>query len=251
MTESEASAMLTPTPMSKFTKFPELPTELRLKIWGLASKTQRLLVLQYCIVDRKFFSFQKLPPILHTSKESRVVGLCYYHLSFGTDKHPPDTYFNSVNDIIYFGSEQYGDEIDFMIRHFDKQRGSLEPLDQIQNLALGEYLWQRDYKYSPFATWRGNWSIRKFARTFPHLKHLICVKGCTVPFDGEEASIEHPVTSGNYDAPTTLVKSRSGYELIRDPNIALGDVISAFRASKQESPERQYPEVAVMEIQLL
>ena len=42
-----------------------------------------------------------------------------------------------------------------MIQHFYKQSGSLEHRDQIQNLALAEYLWQRDYKYSPFASWRG------------------------------------------------------------------------------------------------
>jgi hypothetical protein len=156
MTETEGSTMPTPAALLKFTKFPELPTEMRLKIWAYAAKTQRLLELQYCIVDRKFFTFQKLPAILHTSQESRGVGLSYYHLSFGTDKHPPDTYFNSDNDIIYFGSEQYGDEIDFMIRHFYKQSSSLEPRDQIQYLALAEYLWQKDYDYSPFATWRGN-----------------------------------------------------------------------------------------------
>jgi hypothetical protein len=43
-----------------------------------------------------------------------------------------------------------------MIRHFYKQSSSLEPRDQIQYLALAEYLWQKDYDYSPFATWRGN-----------------------------------------------------------------------------------------------
>ena len=128
---------------------------MRLKIWGYVARTRRLLELQYCIVDRKFFTFQSLPSILHTSQESRGVGLCYYHLSFGTDKHPPDTYFNSADDIIYFGSEQYGDEIDYMIQYFHKQSNSFEPRDRIQNLALAEYLWQRDYKYSPFASWRG------------------------------------------------------------------------------------------------
>ncbi|KAN0117348.1 hypothetical protein V8E51_003325 [Hyaloscypha variabilis] len=243
MTETEGSTMPTPAALLKFTKFPELPTEMRLKIWAYAAKTQRLLELQYCIVDRKFFTFQKLPAILHTSQESRGVGLSYYHLSFGTDKHPPDTYFNSDNDIIYFGSEQYGDEIDFMIRHFYKQSSSLEPRDQIQYLALAEYLWQKDYDYSPFATWRGNWSIKKFSRTFPHLRQLICVQGRNVPFDGGEASNEHSMSSGS-----SLVISGSGYELLRNPNIALGDVISTFRAAKQESPPRQYPEVTVMRL---
>lgn len=246
MTELEPS-LIAPAPLSKFTKFPELPTELRLKIWGYAAMTQRLLELQYCIVDRKFFSFQRLPAILHTSQESRSVGLCYYHLSFGTDKHPPGTYFNSNDDIVYFGAEQYGDEIDYMIRYFDKQKSSLGPRDQIQNIALAEYLWRRDYNYSPFATWRGNWSIQKFTRTFPHLKQLNCVKGRMVPFNGEEEAAEHFEHCGNYAGPT-LVKSGTGYELLRNPNLALEAVISSFRAGKQEAPGRWYPEVTVMEL---
>jgi hypothetical protein len=144
-------AISTPAPLSEFTIFPGLPTELRLKIWGFAARTQRLLKLQYCIVDRKFFTFQNLPAILQTSRESRSVGLCYYHLSFGTDKNPPGTYFNTDNDVVCFGFEQYDDEIDYMIRYFEKQSSILEPRDQIQKLALAEYLWRRDFRYGPFA----------------------------------------------------------------------------------------------------
>jgi hypothetical protein len=243
MTEIQR-AVLSSAPLSRFTKFPELPAELRIKIWAYASRTPRLLELQYCIVDRKFFSFQNLPPILHTSRESRAVGLSYYHLSFGTDKHPPGTYFNPADDMVYFGSEQYDDEIDYMIRHFDKQSGSLDPQDRIQNLALAEYLWQRDYYYSPFATRRGVWSIQKFGRTFPHLKRLIFVKGRKVPFDSEE---EEPLVRwGNYAGPF-LVKSELDFDLITNPKLALAAVMSSFQASKQEYPEKLYPEVVIME----
>jgi hypothetical protein len=234
-------------PLSDFAKFPELPTELRLKIWSYTAMAPRLLELQYCIVDRKFFSFQRLPAILHTSRESRSVGLCFYHLSFGTDKHPPCTYFNATNDIIYFGAEQYGDEIDYMVRYFDKQSSSLEPRDRIQNLALAEYLWRRDYDYSPFATRRGNRSIQKFARKFPHLKKLICVKGRNVPFNGEDEAGEVCLSPGNY-AGSSLVRSEIDSELLRNPNLALEAVISWFQVGMQEDPKRLYPEVVVMEI---
>ena len=70
------------------------------------------------------------------------------------------------------------------------------------------------------------------------------MKGRKVPFDGEDDSSEHPVTYGR----GVTIQSESGLELLRDPNIALGDVISVFRTAKQEKPERQYPEVAVTEI---
>ena len=70
------------------------------------------------------------------------------------------------------------------------------------------------------------------------------MKGRKVPFDGEEDSSEHSVSLGR----GITIQSGSGLELLRDPNIALGDVISVFRTAKQENPERQYPEVAVMDI---
>src|SRR6187402_1059733 len=130
---------------TSFTRFPDLPTELRLKIWGFAWQAQRVVELQYCIVDRQFFSFQHLPAVLHTSRESREAGLQYYHLSFGTDRHPPGTYFNAANDIVYFGSRQYDDEIEYMLKYFRSHADSTDPQDQIQNLALAEYLWRYDY----------------------------------------------------------------------------------------------------------
>jgi hypothetical protein len=239
--------ILTPALLSHFTLFPELPTELRLKIWGHTARTQRLLKLQYCIVDRKFFTFQNLPAILQTTRESRAVGLCYYHLSFGTDKQPPSTYFNASDDIVCFGFEQYDDEIDYMIRYFEKQSGILEPRDQIQNLALAEYLWRRDFRYSPFAAWRGNWTIPKFGRTFPHLKQLICVKGQQASFDGEEESQEQIKRPGNYAGPL-LVKSESGLDLMGNSKLALEAVFLSVQNEKHKHPERLCPDVAVMEI---
>jgi 2EXR family len=243
---TEIQVALTSAPLSEFTKFPEFPTELRLKIWAYSARTPRLLTLQYCIVDRKFFSFQNLPAILHTSQESRAVGLHYYHLSFGTDKHSPGTYFNTNDDIIYFGSEQYDDEIDYMVRYFENTSTGVGPRDQIRNLALAEYLWRRDYHYSPFASRRGNWAIQKFSRTFPHLNQLIYVKGPKAPFDGGEESEEHVVSIGSYAGPS-LIKSGRDPDLARNPNLALDAVMSLFQAGKQESGTRRYPEVTVME----
>ncbi len=246
MSELEPT-VFTPAPLSNFTLFPELPTELRLKIWGHAARTQRLLKLQYCIVDRKFFTFQNLPAILRATQESRIVGLRYYHLSFGTDKQPPSTYFNANYDIVCFGFEQYDDEIDYMLRYFEKQRRILAPKDQIQNLALAEYLWRRDYRYSPFAAWMGNWTIPQFGRTFPHLKQLICVKGQEASFGGEEESQEHIGGTGNYAGPL-LVKSESGLDLMRNQKLTLEAVFLYVQNKKHKHPERLCPEVAVMEI---
>jgi hypothetical protein len=148
---------------------------------------------------------------------------------------------------VCFGFEQYDDEIDYMLRYFEKQSSILESKDQIQNLALAEYLWRRDYDYSPFAAWRGNWTIPKFSRTFPHLKQLICVQGQQASFDGEEESQEHIKSPGNYAGPL-LVKSDSGLDLMRNSKLALEAVFLFVQNENHKHPERLCPEVAVMEI---
>lgn len=164
----------------EFTKFPELPTELRLKIWDYASNVTRALELEYCMVDRKFFTFQHIPSVLHTSSESREVGLQHYHLSFGTDKNLPGTYFNAEKDIVYFGTRQYPDDIRFMTEYFAKTAANFEPRDQIQHLALAEDLWKVDCVsnpfYGPFPSVRRAWRLfETFLMAFPHLKQLIFV----------------------------------------------------------------------------
>ncbi|CZR60967.1 uncharacterized protein PAC_10863 [Phialocephala subalpina] len=164
----------------KFTKFPELPTELRLKIWAYASDVTRTLELEYCMVDRKFFTFQHIPSVLHTNRESRGVGLQHYHLSFGTDKCPPGTYFNPGKDIVYFGTRQYPDDIRFMMLYFFKTAADLEPRDQIQHITMAEDMWKVNNGHSPLyhpfpgvlRTWR---LFGTFLTAFPHLKRLIFV----------------------------------------------------------------------------
>jgi hypothetical protein len=68
----------------------------------------------------KIFPFREnLPYILHTSQKSLAAGLRHYHLSFGTEKYPTGTYFNPVDDIIYFESERCEDEIYKMVGYYD------------------------------------------------------------------------------------------------------------------------------------
>lgn len=160
-----------------FTKFPELPTDLRLKIWGYASNVTRALELVYCMVDRKFFTFQHVPSVLHTNSESREVGLQHDHLSFETDKTPPRTYFNPEKDIVYFGTRQCLDDIGFMMKYFAKAAANFEPRDQIQYLALTEDLWKGSNEsslfYKPFRSIRRTGRLFKtFFTAFPCLKHL-------------------------------------------------------------------------------
>ncbi|CZR53183.1 uncharacterized protein PAC_03061 [Phialocephala subalpina] len=91
-------------PSPEFTKFVELPTELRLKIWGHASFIQRnisiwikslgeLQVRKYSTSDwitnesfesHEFITNNDAPPLLSVCRESRAVGLTHYQLTFGT-----------------------------------------------------------------------------------------------------------------------------------------------------------------------
>jgi hypothetical protein len=238
-TEVQPSAVKS---QSAFTKFSDLPTELRLKIWEHASRAPRALELMYCIVDRKFFTFQPAPTVLHTCRESREVGLSNYHLSFGTDKCPPETYFNPTNDTIYFGTRQYDDEISAMVEHFRKQASSLDSRDQIQSLALAAYLWTCDYVGSPFAFARGSRSITRFHESFPHLKELVLVKG-QAGEDRQESDLE--AKWENY-AGVSLVKS-TDLLMTSWHDFALEAVISSFESRRYNHPETEFPDVIIME----
>jgi hypothetical protein len=241
-----SSQQSAPLPTSGFTKFPELPTELQLKIWNYAARVPRALELQYCIVDRKFLTFQHPPAILHTCKVSREFALGpVYHLSFGTDRHPPTTYFNPFYDTIYFGSRQYDDEIAFIVNHFYQQSGSLGPRDQIQSLAIAEHLWRYDYPGNPVSSPRpsvsGSGTIVRFHQSFPHLKELIFVKSRPVP-DGSEDEIEAHWENFN---GISLVDSTCR-DVVTDPNFVLKALISVFQTAKEVHADELFPEVKVM-----
>ena len=111
-----------------FTYFPKLPPELRHKIWKEACLIERVVDIWAVPLDVKgstaffenadiplpysFKSHSKIPIILHTSRESRSVGLENYHLSFGTETDgiingmqlkstsEPKIYINWESDII-------------------------------------------------------------------------------------------------------------------------------------------------------
>jgi hypothetical protein len=88
-------ADLVKLPLTQFTLFPTLPVELRLKIWTIASFHSRNVdIWARCLgkigsrlhpyTPFKYTSHCSVPAILHACRESREVGLQYYHLDFGT-----------------------------------------------------------------------------------------------------------------------------------------------------------------------
>jgi hypothetical protein len=162
---------------ASFTRFRELPAELRLRIWETASSFQRIVELNYCVVDRKFSISGPPPAILYVNHESREIALNFYSKSFGTIHQPAEIYFNPVSDIIYLSSRQYEDEVIAISSHFRVCAASLPHQDHIQTIALGERWWTDSPNSAFFRLSEPLGSIGKFRATYPHLKKVILVRG--------------------------------------------------------------------------
>lgn len=86
----------------EFTKFPELPKELRLKIWENASRVPRHIERLYDAICWKVDNFCPPPAVLQACRESREVGLKFYVLTtFDTPEQRPKIYLNELDDNVY------------------------------------------------------------------------------------------------------------------------------------------------------
>ena len=95
--------------MENFKLFPNLPVELRLKIWRSTLPMPRNVGIKLRIKDAGFGGWitrKNTPPppvALQVCHESREEALKYYILSFGTTVYPPTVYFNNQIDTLCFG----------------------------------------------------------------------------------------------------------------------------------------------------
>ncbi|KAG4438742.1 hypothetical protein IFR05_005770 [Cadophora sp. M221] len=96
------------TPCQTFTRFSELPSELRLDIWELALPGSRVVELLYNTTNGRP-CYSRCPPPIHLSvnKEARQVALKRYKLSFATSTTPPNVYVNMEIDQIYIGAGNF------------------------------------------------------------------------------------------------------------------------------------------------
>jgi hypothetical protein len=90
-----------PSSPSDFALFPELPVEVRLKIWRQACLTLRIVVVQYNPDEGRFVSNSGPPAVLRVFRESRHEALGIYRLDFSTPSTAPHIYVHSHVDIIY------------------------------------------------------------------------------------------------------------------------------------------------------
>lgn len=171
---------------ASFTKFGELPKELRLQIWENASFFERIVELKYCIVDRKFSMSSPPPAILYVNQESREIALKFYNKSLGSGNHPAEIFFNPVSDIIYLSLRHDEDEVMVTSSHFLACAESLAHQNRIKTVALGERWWTASLYYAFFQLSGPLGNIRQFRAIYCHFKQVILVKGA--PTEGEAVS---------------------------------------------------------------
>jgi hypothetical protein len=125
-----------------FTLFPDLPLELRLKIWSFITPGPRTVSIKY--KGLSFYSIGKgfsaaagwrspdpVPIVLHICRESRTEALKSYQLAFGSYLHPGRIYFDFSKDTLRFGNSQ-GDA--YMTVPEMLQSG---PIDYLLDVFLG------------------------------------------------------------------------------------------------------------------
>ncbi|KAE8442768.1 hypothetical protein EG329_002856 [Mollisiaceae sp. DMI_Dod_QoI] len=160
-----SAAMHIDLPSSKlttFSKFSDLPGEIRILIWKIALPNSRIILLEHRRrkldptaeqstgrIDRLGFRSDALPPpILFVSREAYVVASRYYKQAFSnkTGTSVAETYFNFKSDVLYLGPEYLGPQypnLDVDIRCYQERikfvvGNELHPhdLSQIENLAI-------------------------------------------------------------------------------------------------------------------
>jgi hypothetical protein len=105
-------------PLQSFTLFPELPFELRLKIWSFIAPGPRVVGINYRNQRAKrrgisvtfyhnragWTSPDPVPIILHISQESRTEGLKSLKTTFGSHWFPGEVYFDFEKDTLHFAN---------------------------------------------------------------------------------------------------------------------------------------------------
>lgn len=93
------SHLVSHLPLKTFHPFSNLPTELRLQVWGHTLQPS-LVTVCWDPALRAFISPRKSPSILTVNRESRAMGLEYYTLSFGSHPELARVYFAFALDTL-------------------------------------------------------------------------------------------------------------------------------------------------------
>lgn len=131
-----------------FTKFNELPPELRIKIWQHAMPDSRTVAVKSPYARQKntprsleeamyeahdqedtWYSTTQIPALLHVNAEARHEALKHYTLSLGVGSAQPRVYVDFNRDTIFFGNSELKPECSPLW-------ASTRDLNQVQRLAV-------------------------------------------------------------------------------------------------------------------
>jgi hypothetical protein len=134
-----------PKRATSFTKFGELPPELRVNIWQLAMPEARTVVVQspYAKRSRRPTSLEgllpgsqdtwqsatQIPALLHVNSEARYEALKHYSLSLGVGAAQPRIYVDFERDTVFFGDAELRSECSSLWNQ-------TQDLDKVQRLAI-------------------------------------------------------------------------------------------------------------------
>jgi hypothetical protein len=150
-------------PTLEFTLFPQLLSELRVKIWkhSLNNITPRLIEIHPDVKEGGYYSPARIPAILHTCYESRQEALKVYKLSFGTEKIPPRIFFCAADTLFL-------SHFCFTVRRFHSFMKETTGFDAVQSLAacmiISAYLMTRS----------GEDAESLWLKLFSDLREMIC-----------------------------------------------------------------------------
>jgi len=121
MADNKTSPTASSTSCVEFPLFSQLPQELRLKVWKMATEDGRVVIIQDrekplrwtlpASMSRGFSSPTPIPAVLHACSEAREVALKNYllcspaHANHGVAGLPARIYFNFRCDTVYYGND--------------------------------------------------------------------------------------------------------------------------------------------------
>ncbi|KAE8451999.1 hypothetical protein EG329_002164 [Mollisiaceae sp. DMI_Dod_QoI] len=195
----------------KFTLFPQLPPELRLRIWFFALPRQRLVELKEDTTQPSYFpiaiserfiesvySPTPVPSILHACKESRAEGLRHYKLTFRNQWGPTGTgriYFDASVDILFMNCHGFP-KFSFMdLLNMFTDNASIADMNNVVALAICNGLAEN------LAHQNRHKVAEMFMNGLKSLKRVICVN------HGTGSLREDVLVPAKFDDPSTILKS--------------------------------------------
>ncbi|KAI1414360.1 hypothetical protein F5Y13DRAFT_159393 [Hypoxylon sp. FL1857] len=131
-----------------FTKFNELPPELRIKIWQHAMPGPRTVIVKSPYTrqnqtprsleeamtepdnqEETWYSTTQIPALLHVNAEARYEALKHYELTLGVEGAQPRIYIDFSRDTVFFGNSELKPECSPLW-------GSTQDLDRVRRLAI-------------------------------------------------------------------------------------------------------------------